>query len=812
MILSESKRDDMLLPYIELLKSKGIETDLRQFKGYMLKKLTNEGGMRNLSLSSNYYLAGAVRYYFNGDLTLNKDLDVFNNGTTNNDVWNTQVCLKLNALINILRNAYIDTIGETFEQPEDFGSLSLPKLLRKYNKKIDKELNGEKTVIDPKQEEDSLDRTPNVGNGYTFEILYSYNDATKYREYTDPGAWCITYGQQHYNSYIKRLGIHYVIFKQDGFESVPRVKGQGWTYDKPQDEYGCSLIALLQSNVNGEPVYITSRWNHGYECDTRCEADHAFSKEEFMEKTGVTDADLQRIFEIWKKDYKRYSTRNDSEDKTPISRDEKISVIRQLKYAQMRMNGGNYDIKNVFEITNNLSTDARVDEGLKINKIICACKTVFESEHSFMFLMDRGKIIFDTLIPCDSFELVSSSLSSNEYHMLRHYNNLIVWSTLKYIMLYDTRAHSLITVDGITKFKGIPDSFHNISGMKSKYTFYELRVGKEQAALLNLATNKPLMLPNGSYWINKVMGTNGSNYWGGSIGRTNLHSKAVGGQEGSILELIYDASSGERYLYNVDENRFISDEEMPNVDDDKRLTIYRDTSIPGYILFQMVDKNMFLYRGGYPPIIVCKNGQVVSINGHKQLVSIKYLGGGIISYSTEREGYKIINNRLYNLFENKPLILPNGSTLYHQLDKSDDAENMVDSRLIFIRTDNMHYSESCIYDKDQKIFIQNPINWPNQYTFKVSKHGFSDGSGVLIERKPEARPRFHYHWLHSFDENWREDYAYLYIPNTDMSRYEDNDIEVVGLPSDSQNNSNFTNSELHQMVREVVDKIRKIKK
>jgi hypothetical protein len=117
MILLESKRDDLLLPYIELLKSKGVNCTLGQFKSYMLRKLTEEGHIRNLSLSSNFYLAGAVRYYFNGDLTLNKDLDVFNDGNTKNDVWNETVCIKLNALINILRNAYIDTVGETFEQP-----------------------------------------------------------------------------------------------------------------------------------------------------------------------------------------------------------------------------------------------------------------------------------------------------------------------------------------------------------------------------------------------------------------------------------------------------------------------------------------------------------------------------------------------------------------------------------------------------------------------------------------------------------------------------------------------------------------------
>mgnify|MGYP007119870714 CR=1 FL=1 len=99
MILSESKRDDLLLPYVEMLKAKGINCSLGQLKSYMLKKLTNEARMRNLSLGSNFYLAGAIRYYFNGDLTINKDLDVYNDGQTTNDVWNEDACQKLNALI-----------------------------------------------------------------------------------------------------------------------------------------------------------------------------------------------------------------------------------------------------------------------------------------------------------------------------------------------------------------------------------------------------------------------------------------------------------------------------------------------------------------------------------------------------------------------------------------------------------------------------------------------------------------------------------------------------------------------------------------
>ena len=60
--------------------------------------------------------------------------------------------------------------------------------LEKYGAKINKELG----IVSPKRKKvDTLDRSESVGNGYTFDIIYSYNDATKYYRPTQPGAWCI---------------------------------------------------------------------------------------------------------------------------------------------------------------------------------------------------------------------------------------------------------------------------------------------------------------------------------------------------------------------------------------------------------------------------------------------------------------------------------------------------------------------------------------------------------------------------------------------------------------------------------------------
>ena len=51
-ILNESKRDNFLIPYIEMFKSKGQDVTLGQLKTALLKKLTEEGGLRNLSLGT----------------------------------------------------------------------------------------------------------------------------------------------------------------------------------------------------------------------------------------------------------------------------------------------------------------------------------------------------------------------------------------------------------------------------------------------------------------------------------------------------------------------------------------------------------------------------------------------------------------------------------------------------------------------------------------------------------------------------------------------------------------------------------------
>lgn len=560
MILNESGRDDLLLPFLEILKSRGIDCKLGVLKRYLLKHFVEDGNFRNLSLGSNFYLAGVARYYFNGDLTQNKDLAVFDETNQTKDIWNEDICKRLNALILILRNSVVDSVGETFEQPEDFGDLPIAKLLRKYGAKINKELGIE---LPKKEKVDTLDRSENVGNGYTFDILYSQSDAAKYYAPTQPGAWCITYHQGHYNYYKNHLGIHYVIFKKDGWENVPRQKGPDWTPRKPQDEYGCSLIALLQSDKNGEPVYITSRWNHGSEPGTACEADHAFTKEEFFAKTGVNDADLQRIFAIWKKDNPAHTSRTGQNGE---DRAKKLYNLRDLKYRQMRINGGENPDSVMVTIPRDMTDKAQIQVYIenhktaivgngKPNKSIIDYTIEIEGVE-YHVLVDKGRILFESLISSEEYTAMNSwrvtydytDSVSRGYSNLRWLHNMIVIRLRgeKY-KLYDIRRHQFLDVGGVTTFKYLD----NTRDWQSEgAAFYELKLTNKQMALVDINTNTPLKLPNGQYWFEEVKYEGSRNYFGREVRPGFVSGNAT------YLTIIYDSSAREVFFYNMLTKRF----------------------------------------------------------------------------------------------------------------------------------------------------------------------------------------------------------------------------------------------------------------
>ena len=91
-------------------------------------------------------------------------------------------------------------------------------------------------------------------NGYTIVPIPNFEEASEYSNYTD---WCVTQGEEYFLKYTNDgSGIFYFLLK-DGFENVPKEKGQNC----PLDEYGLSMIAVSFRH-DGSVNTVTCRWNH----------------------------------------------------------------------------------------------------------------------------------------------------------------------------------------------------------------------------------------------------------------------------------------------------------------------------------------------------------------------------------------------------------------------------------------------------------------------------------------------------------------------------------------------------------------------
>lgn len=743
-ILNESRRDDMLLPYVNLLRERGINTNVSQLKQFLLRKFVNEGLIRNLSLGSNFYLSGVARYYFNGDLTTNKVLNVFDESQT--DDFKQDICERLNACILVLRNAHIDSVGSSFEQPEDFGELKIMALLRKYNTKINQVLG---IVPDKKKKEGKkevvLDENPSVGNGYTFDIIYSYEEARKYNKFTEPDAWCITYGEQHYNGYIRRLGIHYVIFRQDGYENVPRKMGPNFTKRKPHDEYGNSLIALLQSNSNGEPIYITSRWNHGSYRDGSqgTEADHAYTKEEFCRITGVNDTDLQRIFNIWKEN--REIKKRENAGNGSLTRKKNLDALRYIKYGQMRMNGGE-NILNVFKgIRGRYLAGKRVNDVKKCISVLSIPIWGEDAEHpesTATILCDQGKMIFETFkLHTDGFwstdRIYQSSCDEESWRAARFIDAILI-NHDNYHQIYSTRFHKLVDIQGITKFKYVADG--PPSWNKEKCCYYEVAMSNNQRAFIDYETNKPLKLPNGEFWFET---------WKGCDTSCGGYSREVKVKEiiskDCYLDILYDSAANMRFYFDLSTKRFFTPEQVEGF----RIRSYGQNHIFDDVYTIPYESYDDSYQGYYQ---LYKQGKPFSILG-----SDKYRNINRVSrYSSDGE-LTLLNLvtldgecKIYDYAQDKELEFYDyaGQKVAIEYISSTGNEG-TDMGLIWIKLSNFRYDHCALYDMKEQRFLLNPYS--KSYIFYMYSSRMS-GNNITISGGPyvpidNIKPEMHKNYI-----------------------------------------------------------------
>ena len=623
-ILREGSRDRQLDVYMPYFEKAGINVSISQLKQMLLAKFVNEAGMNNLSLRSNYYLAGVAKYYFNGDLTENKNLGIFDQSVK--DVFKEDVCDRLNALIMVLRNAYIDSVGTKFEQPEDFGELSLNRLLRKYNKKINIELGivGKEENAEEKKKKDAVSNDYTANNGYTYDILYSYAGATKYNKFTTPGAWCITYGEQHFNGYQKRYNAHFVIFRKNDFESIPREKGENWTYEKPQDEYGNSLIAVLQSNSDPYSLpLITSRWNHGVGSEgTSCEADHAYSTQEFLNLIGDDGTVLKRCFEQWKRQARMMSGKVDRIPNSVVHK-----ALRKVKYAQMLLNSGaRYEDINENEVNltklgeSNIYSCAVYSETEIFYTIACGRKIYFEDFFSPFMFVDVNKL---------SEKVFAVHSSQYKYY-------------------FDQVHKKFIEVEGIKRFK---------HGVITDGLYLTVAVGQYQKALINFKTMKPFSY-NGNIWFEDIYNID-RYYQSHQANRTELPKEHNTNNE--YLRLVYDSSAGIEYLYSVMMNKIVP------------IEIGRDEKISTVGIPDINNKMKFIQIRDYGPgrILDIQEMKFIRAENGADKFKLERLGeSGIVvfKYRSDEDAYgRVSFGLLYFDMAINDFIKWNGKTLIQEL-------------------------------------------------------------------------------------------------------------------------------------------------
>ena len=584
--LNESTRDNLLSTYMEAVSQKFPELSLGQFKSYLMRKFVTEANIHALSLGSNYYLAGVTRYYFNGDLTANKKLNVFYPKIQ--DQFIPEICERLDEIIVYLRNAYVDTYGKKMELPEDFGGLTIAQLFKKYSGRIDRV--KDKSNISDVETLEGQNSTGSIGQDYTYEIMYSQEDCKKYETATSPGAWCITYAKQHYRGYADERDAHFIIFRQDGYEKVPRKVEQGY----PLDRYGLSLIAVRQSNKDGSFIGCTSRWNHGSTGTPNVkDADDVMSYEQFKSVVGITDKDFKKLYETWKQvaDAKLKNSRA----KRYQQKQETLGLVRQFKYCQMLMEGG-----ASFE---QLVKDKYIDQYEALTSNTNPRKGIFavwatNGGRTRCTICDKGKFMPEEMM-CGNimpFNYSNTGIEKSE-HKDRYAVGVSMGIKTKY-QFYDLLKHKLVAVDGHTKFNE-PFRMFGYTG----HWYLQLVLEEQKSySLYDIESDKPLQTPDGN----------------------NVFEFVMQMADGHVLYMSVDKMAGTCYWFDVEKGEYIK--ELENRESYLQRKMQWIISIPWYEPSR--GRGLYSYK-----IFDFHKMKFVDIEGHDTFGCVQFYGWVRISYA-----------------------------------------------------------------------------------------------------------------------------------------------------------------------------------
>ena len=215
------------------------ESDAMKFIGQLKVKIPS------VRLQQEKFLLGVARLFIDGELSVNDDFKCTNFNQT----------LKL-----IASDAHVN------EYDNNLNGMSADELINRFADVRVGELSKRKELMGGKQYRKN--------NNYTIVPINSYEEATKYSQYTE---WCITHYPKAYDGNTADGTGRFYFCLQNGFENVPEKVGA----NAPLDAYGLSMIAVCVT-MEGEVKSITCRWNH-----KNGGSDHVMDDEQLSDLLGI---------------------------------------------------------------------------------------------------------------------------------------------------------------------------------------------------------------------------------------------------------------------------------------------------------------------------------------------------------------------------------------------------------------------------------------------------------------------------------------------------------------------------------------------
>lgn len=143
---------------------------------------------------------------------------------------------------------YLSDESNTDNYNEDINGLNLFYLSRLFDKNIESDNENSRNKVN------SLKLDGN--NNYRIVKITNEEQCEEYGKYT---SWCIAHGS--FDDYhLDDINQCYFCLK-NGFENIKRPANP---INAPFDEYGLSMVSVIV-DTNGNPKYITTRYNHDYE-------------------------------------------------------------------------------------------------------------------------------------------------------------------------------------------------------------------------------------------------------------------------------------------------------------------------------------------------------------------------------------------------------------------------------------------------------------------------------------------------------------------------------------------------------------------